>query len=227
LPRSGAESVWRARSPIWIATQIDAASLAQAGGEVVALGALPLPLARAGTRRTAVRDGVVLRLRVQHAPQRVPRAPADAAQRVARRTGQRLSAAVQSGRPSQGEGGTGEHLSGSRRRAVGRAVSDHPAGAAPARCHRRRARPQLPPRNRVGGGPGRQYRHRGHLYGARTRSRWHAVFALYLAAARRRPRAWAAGGVATLPGRRAAPSRVRNPTARVDRARRAIRRPPG
>src|SRR6478736_2588870 len=106
---------------------MDPPSLASVGGEVMAAVAPPLPLARTGPRRTSVRTGLVFRLRLEHAPQRLPRAPRHAAERMACRARPWLPAALQPGRPSEGEGGAGEHLSRSRWRAVGRALPNHAA----------------------------------------------------------------------------------------------------
>ncbi len=91
------------------------APLPTTSGEVVGIVTVSLPLARSPACRSPRRDGLVLRLWLQHAPQRISRTARHATDRMAYRARAGLPAALQSGGPPPGQGGAGEHLSRSRR----------------------------------------------------------------------------------------------------------------
>src|SRR5690349_14865466 len=74
-------------------------ALAAVRNEVLDTVPLALSLARPRASRPPIRTGLVFRLWLQHAPQRLPRTAPHEADGMARRPPQRLPAALQPGRP--------------------------------------------------------------------------------------------------------------------------------
>ena len=168
-------------------------SLAKAAGEIVDPVAIPLPLARPGPRRTSIRPGVVSRLWLQHAPQRVSRTARHAAERMARRAGPGAidCASIWKAVPRE-----------RRHRRISVPIPTAKCGACCIGSRGGNCCVWIRPRASPGGiiamswcrpRTRRQHRHRRDLHGAWPGHRSSTVIPLYLAAARRRPRAWSAG----------------------------------